>query len=105
MMIPGFWGGYRFYTGAEAQGTTVYELREAYLEPGDILVWVAVNNSGAMTGHRVLLYTADAQLVSVTPEGIRKVYSDEDVERVLWQTLRQSNALFFALRPSQVNRK
>ena len=105
MMIPGFWGGYRFYTGTEARGTTICELREAYLEPGDILIWTAVNNAGAVTGHRVLLYTADRQLVSVTPAGARTVYSGADVERVLWQTLRNSNGLFFALRPTQINGK
>ena len=59
----------------------------------------------AEAGQRVLLYTADRQLVSVTPAGARTVYSGKDVERVLWQTLRKSNGLFFALRPTQINGK
>lgn len=103
MMIPGFWGGYRFYTGAEARQTTVNEFRVDYMEPGDILVWVESNDSGVVTGHRVMVCTADGKLLSMSSNGTGAVYSGNDVKSELWKTFKQSNALFFALRPTQID--
>ena len=100
MIVPTYYGGYRFFTGSDAIGTTISEFRLAYLEPGDIIV-NADTDAGVVTSAQVAVYAGDDTLLISNADGTYQVLSGTAAKLQLWKSFLASNDLFFALRPSQ----
>lgn len=101
MMIDKYWGGYRFFTGIYARQTTINEFKMIYLEPGDILIYVDADDTGAVTGSQVMVYAGEGTLLSSNNDGTYSIYTGEEAESQLWKAFMKNTELFFALRPSQ----
>jgi len=102
MVIPTYYGGYRFFTGSDAIGSTISEFRFDYLEPGDIIV-NCDTASGKVTGAQVMVYAGNNKLLISNADGSYQVLSGNAAKLQLWKSFLASNELFFALRPSQVS--
>ena len=107
MLIEGYWGGYRFFTGYDKRGTSINEFHLDNLEPGDILVYVNEQVDGVPLSSTILFYAGkDSQgqptLLTIDSKQVVKVYKGDEVEARMWKAFMSTNALFFALRPSQV---
>ena len=106
MLINGYWGGYRFFTGYDKRGTSINEFHLDNLEPGDILVYVTEQVDGVPSNSTILFYAGkDSQdqptLLTIDSKQVVKVYKGDEVEARIWKAMMSTNALFFALRPSQ----
>lgn len=102
MIIPTYYGGYRFFTGSDAIGSTISEFRFDYLEPGDIIV-NCDTAGGKVTGAQVMVYAGNQKLLISNADGSYQVLSGNTAKLQLWKSFLASNELFFALRPSQVS--
>lgn len=100
MIINTYYGGYRFFTGSDAIGSTLSEFRLAYLEPGDIIVNIDTD-AGAVTAAQVAVYAGNDTLLIANADGTYQVLSGNAAKLQLWKSFLASNDLFFALRPSQ----
>ncbi len=101
MVIDTYYGGYRFFTGPDAIGSTISEFRLDYLEPGDIIV-NCDTEAGKVTGAQVAVYAGNEKLLISNADGSYQVLSGSTAKLQLWKSFLASNDLFFALRPSQV---
>ncbi|MBQ9968076.1 MAG: DUF11 domain-containing protein [Oscillospiraceae bacterium] len=100
MLIDTYYGGYLFFTGDDAIGSTISEFRFDYLEPGDIIVNCDTAN-GAVTGAQVMVYAGDDTLLICNADGSYQILKGSAAKQQLWNSFLQTNELFFALRPSQ----
>ncbi|MBP3633653.1 MAG: InlB B-repeat-containing protein [Oscillospiraceae bacterium] len=100
MIINTYYGGYRFFTGSDAIGSTISEFRLAYLESGDIIV-NADTSAGAVTSAQVAVYAGNDTLLICNADGTYSILRGTAAKLQLWKSFLASNDLFFALRPSQ----
>lgn len=122
MLVENYWGGYRFY-GANYDklkndianfdytadmDTTVKDLSFNNLEVGDILVFATAKDRGdtTMTHEtgltRVFVYAGDKTLLEMNSTIGGVVVLNKSAEEVIISTFKNTNDLFFLLRPSQV---
>lgn len=100
MLIDTYYGGYRFFTGDDAIGSTISEFRFDYLESGDIIVNCDTEN-GEVIGSQVMVYAGDETLLICNADGSYQILKGAVAKQMLWNSFLQTNELFFALRPSQ----
>ena len=100
MIIDTYYGGYRFFTGSDAVGSTLSEFRLEYLEPGDIIVNCNTEN-GEVTDAQVMVYAGNETLLICNANGSYQILKGSTAELQLWKSFLNTNELFFALRPSQ----
>ena len=122
MLIYDYIGGYRLFAAdldklenfdlqefdfAKELNNTILELSLDYLEVGDIIVYVTAAERGRteftseIASSRVLVYVGNGILIEMSSDGIGAVYSGDDAEALLDASFKNTNDLFFALRPSQ----
>lgn len=121
MLVENYWGGYRFYGAdydklkndiANFDYTTdmdncVKDLSFNNLEIGDILVFATAKDRGdtTMTHEtgltRVFVYAGSKTLLEMNSSSGGTVYSGISAEEVIVSTFKDTNDLFFVLRPSQ----
>ncbi|MBO5879595.1 MAG: DUF11 domain-containing protein [Clostridia bacterium] len=123
MLVDGYLGGYRLYNvdleKFKEQGIegfdfpaeldkNILEFDFGYLEVGDILVYATAKNRGDtdMTSEvgssRILIYVGNETFIEMSSSAEGAVYSGEDANEILATSFKNTNDLFFLLRPSQV---
>ena len=123
MLIDRYFGGYRFF-GADLEkfkeqgiegydfpkelDKTILEFSLDYLEVGDIIVYVTAADrsdtgmSSEISSSRILIYAGNNTLIEMSSDGNAAIYIGEAAELLLDASFKNTNDLFFALRPSQV---
>lgn len=107
MLVENYWGGYRFFTGADKKGTDINEMRVDYLEPGDILVYADTDEkTGVSKTSNILVYAGqnskgEHTLLSRSSKGESEVFAGTEADARLWNAFMGSIDLFFVLRPTQ----
>ncbi len=116
MIIDRYWGGETFFVGEDLKWdyatNGIKEFRADYLEAGDIIVYVDVEDRANKTlvynpNEVVVMVYDGTRLLSVSDakgEISYKIFESEDVEAQLLGALETRYDLFFALRPSQLPR-
>ncbi len=116
MIIDRYWGGERFYVGDEIKWeyatNGIREFRADYLEAGDVIVYVDVEDSSNATlkyepAEVVVMVYDGSKLISVTKTKDAtsyKIYEEDEVEAKLLSAIETKYDLFFALRPSQISK-
>ena len=121
MLVDGYYGGRRIYafdeklidevglTGLDfsKMNNTIIEFKLDYLEVGDILVYAtaqdreATNLSYEMAAASVMIYAGDGMLLEMNLDGTAKVYSGNETVARLVYAYKNTNDIFFLLRPTQ----
>ena len=123
MIVDKYIGGYRLFTvdmdklenldlenfdfPAELDNM-IMECRFDYLEVGDILVFATAKNRGntnltsELATTRVLVYAGNETFIEMSSDGTGAVLTGDAASEVLSQSFKNTNDLFFTLRPSQV---
>ena len=106
MLIDGYYGGVWVYSNSYAGEPRIDELRTDYLEPGDILLYLTLENSASngqslenrdVLQWQILVYLGNGNFASLNSSG--KLKALENSQAVLPAF---TYDIFFALRPSQV---
>lgn len=122
MLLDRFCGGYRFFaTDLEKfkeQGMdnydfpteldkTILEFKFDYLEVGDIIVYATAKNrtytgmTGKLASTRILVYVGNHTLMEMSSSGVGARYTGTEAQAVLDASFKNTNDIFFLLRPSQ----
>jgi hypothetical protein len=123
MVLDRYYGGYRFFaTDLEKfkeQGIedydfpteldkTVLEFRFDYLEVGDIIVYATAKNrtntgmTGELASTKILIYVGNHTLIEMSSGGVGARYTGANAQAVLDASFKNTNDIFFLLRPSQI---
>ncbi len=123
MVLDRYYGGYRFFaTDLEKfkeQGMddydfpteldkTILEFQFDYLEAGDIIVYATAENrtntgmTGKLASTRILVYVGNNTLMEMSSSGAGARYTGSEAQAVLDASFKNTNDIFFLLRPSQI---
>ena len=106
MLVRGYYGGIWCYTDEFNGERRINELREEYLEPGDILIYMgltpstdygATKQTRVVEGYTILVYLGNSRYASIDSLGNLVASAD-----AVSQTSAFKHDLFVCLRPSQV---
>ncbi len=115
MIIDRYWGGDSFFVGEDTKWeyatNAIKDFRTDYLEVGDIIVYVDVddNDMKNMTYNPkeiVVMVYDGSKLLSVSDangEASYKIFEGDGIDTQLLSALETRYDLFFALRPSQIS--
>ena len=122
MVLDRYYGGYRFsatdFEKFKEQGMdgydfpteldkTILEFRFDYLEVGDIIVYATAKNrtntgmTGKLASTRILVYVGNSTLMEMSSSGVGARYTGAEAQAVLDASFKNTNDIFFLLRPSQ----
>ena len=105
MLVPGYYGGLWCYSDEYNGEVRINELREEYLEPGDIFIYLdlteaeedgAVYKKREVTGYTVMVYLGNSSYASLNSEGRL-----DPIDTAFGVTSAFMHDLFVCLRPRQ----
>ena len=105
MLVPGYYGGMWCYSDEYNGENRINELREEYLEPGDIFIYLdlteaeedgAVYKKREVTGYTVMVYLGNSSYASLNSEGRL-----DPIDSAFGVTSAFMHDLFVCLRPRQ----
>ncbi len=105
MLVPGYYGGMWCYSDEYNGEVRINELREEYLEPGDIFIYLdlteaeedgAVYKKREVTGYTVMVYLGNSSYASLNSEGRL-----DPIDTAFGVTSAFMHDLFVCLRPRQ----
>ena len=105
MLVPGYYGGLWCYTDEYNGENRITELREEYLEPGDIFIYLdlteaeeegAVYKKREVVGYTVMVYLGNSSYASLNSEGRM-----DPIDTAFGVTSAFTHDLFVCLRPRQ----
>ena len=123
MVLDRYYGGYRFFATDlekfQEQGMkdydfhaeldkTILEFKFDYLEVGDVIVYGTAKNrtntglTSKLASNRVLVYVGNNTLVEMSSNGTGALYTGKEAQAILESSFKNTNDIFFLLRPSQV---